>query len=193
MKKIYSLILTFIIAQALSVTVSAQAQVNVQAVENNIRAIATNAPVLNTYNEPLTIVNDVDNFLNRPVRIQAKFDKFTTLGLDYPPAMRKSEDFISFMVQRNDVVDHNVPLSELKLFMKRKYAEGEVNICPYIGAWNKGKKQSAEICLQKSLRAKGKIWINNGIESKMIRLEAFQEYQEKGYVKGRLTFKRTKK
>ena len=123
MKKIYSLILTFIIAQALNGAVPVQAQVNVQAVENNIRAIATNAPVLNTYNEPLTIVNDVDNFLNRPVRIQAKFDKFTTLGLDYPPAMRKSEDFISFMVQRNDVLDHNVPLSELKLFMKRKYAE----------------------------------------------------------------------
>ena len=47
----------------------------VQAVEQNIRAIATNAPVLKTYNEPLAIVNDVDKFLNRPVRIQAKFDK----------------------------------------------------------------------------------------------------------------------
>ncbi|MBQ3102127.1 hypothetical protein IJC60_03890 [bacterium] len=123
MKKIYSLILTFIIASALGGIAFAQIQANPKAVEDNIRAIATNAPVLKTYNEPLAIVNDVDKFLNRPVRIQAKFDKFTTLGLDYPPAMRKSEDFISFMVQRNDVLDHNVPLSELKLFMKRKYAE----------------------------------------------------------------------
>ncbi len=123
MKKIYSLILTLIIVSALNSTALAQTQTNLQAVEENIRAIATNAPVLKAYNEPLAIVNDVNKFLNRPVRIQAKFDKFTTLGLDYPPAMRKSEDFISFMVQRNDVLDHNVPLSELKLFMKRKYAE----------------------------------------------------------------------
>ncbi|MBR1976745.1 hypothetical protein IKA15_00525 [bacterium] len=123
MKKIYSLILTFIITLALGGIASAQTQANLDAVEKNIRSIATNAPVLTAYIEPLAIVNDVDKFLNRPVRIQGKFDKFTTLGLDYPPAMRKSEDFISFMVQRNDVLDHNVPLSELKLFMKRKYAE----------------------------------------------------------------------
>ena len=77
--------------------------------------------------------------------------------------------------------------------MKRKYAEGEVKICPYIGSWNKGREESAELRLQKSLKAKGKIWINNGIESKMIHPEAFKEYQEEGYIKGRLTFKRTKK
>ncbi len=123
MKKLYSLILTFVITLALANVSYAQNQVNTKAVEQNIRAIATKAPVLATYNEPLAIVNDVDKFLNRPVRIQGKFDKFTTLGLDYPPAMRKSEDYISFMVQRNDVCDHNVPLSELKLFMKRAYAE----------------------------------------------------------------------
>lgn len=123
MKKIYSLILTFAIVSILGGATFAQTQPNVQAVEANVRAIATKAPVLKTYNEPLDIVNGVDKFLNRPVRIQGKFDKFTTLGLDYPPAMRKSEDFISFMVQRNDVLDHNVPLSELKLFMKRSYAE----------------------------------------------------------------------
>ncbi len=123
MKKIYSLILTFAIISILGGATFAQTQTNVQAVEDNVRAIATKAPVLKTYNQPLDIVDGVDKFLNRPVRIQGKFDKFTTLGLDYPPAMRKSEDYISFMVQRNDVVDHNVPLSELKLFMKRSYAE----------------------------------------------------------------------
>ena len=57
------------------------------------------------------------------------------------------------------------------------------------GAVRKGFKESPELCLQKSLRAKGKIWINNGIHSKMIRPDEFDIYANLGYIKGRLSWK----
>ncbi len=55
--------------------------------------------------------------------MNATFDKFSTLGLDYKPALRENANYIGFLIQRDDVVDHDVPLSEMKLFLKRDYAE----------------------------------------------------------------------
>lgn len=72
---------------------------------------------------PLTIVSAPQKFLNKTVVMKATFDKFSTLGLDYKKAMRSSSDYIGFLIQRDDVKDHNVPLSEMKLFVKRDYAE----------------------------------------------------------------------
>jgi hypothetical protein len=80
------------------------------------------------YAQPLEILNNAQKYLNKPVKIQAKFNRFTTLGLDYPKALRSSENYISFIVQRNDVVDHDVPLSEMKLFMERKLAESFIEL-----------------------------------------------------------------
>ena len=73
----------------------------------------------------LSLLPDVDN---KNVKIKARFDKFSTLGLDYKPAMKSSEDYISFLIQRPDVLDHNVPLSELKIFIKRTEAEKHIDL-----------------------------------------------------------------
>ena len=72
---------------------------------------------------PLSVVAAPQKFLNKTVTMKATFDKFSTLGLDYKKAMRSSADYIGFLIQRDDIVDHNVPLSEMKLFIKRDYAE----------------------------------------------------------------------
>lgn len=77
---------------------------------------------------PLNIVANPTKYLNRNIRIRAKFDKYSTLGLDYPPAMRSSEKYISFLIQRPDVLDHNIPLSELKIFLKKEIAEKNIDL-----------------------------------------------------------------
>jgi len=76
----------------------------------------------------LDIVNNPYRYLNRNVKIVAKFDKFSTLGLDYPPAKRSSEQYISFLIQRPDIINHNVPLSEFKIFLKKDIAEKNIDL-----------------------------------------------------------------
>ena len=67
---------------------------------------------------PLQVVNYPKMYLNKSVVMKAKFDKFATLGLDYKPAFRSSDDYISFLIKRDDTL-HDIPLSEMKLFLKR--------------------------------------------------------------------------
>ena len=71
---------------------------------------------------PLSIVNSPSSYLNKTVTLNARFDKFSTLGLDYKPAFKSSEEYISFVVKRDDTT-FDIPLSELKLFLKRTEAE----------------------------------------------------------------------
>ncbi|MCI1273830.1 MAG: hypothetical protein LKG27_05295 [Clostridiaceae bacterium] len=77
---------------------------------------------------PLDLVASPERYYNRHIKVKAKFDKFSTLGLDYAPAMRSSEKFISFLIQRPDVADHDVPLSEMKIFMNRTEAEKHIDM-----------------------------------------------------------------
>lgn len=77
---------------------------------------------------PLDLVARPNFYLNKDVKIKAKFDKFSTLGLDYKPAMRSSEKYISFLIQRPDVTNHNIPLSELKIFLERTKAEKYIDL-----------------------------------------------------------------
>lgn len=72
--------------------------------------------------KPLDIVANPKMFLGQPVAIQAKFDKFATLGLDYKSAFKSSEEYISFLIKRDDTA-YDIPLSEMKLFLKREEAE----------------------------------------------------------------------
>ena len=94
----------------------------------------TGTPVPQTLNQdyaltnPLSIVARPSAYLNKTVKIRAKFDKFSTLGLDYKPAMRSSENYISFLIQRPDIQDHNIPLSELKIFITRTEAEKYIDL-----------------------------------------------------------------
>ena len=76
----------------------------------------------------LDVVNHPNNYLNKKIKMNATFDKFSTLGLDYKPAFRNSKEYISFLIRRNDVVDHVVPLSEMKLFLKRDIAEKFIDL-----------------------------------------------------------------
>ena len=76
---------------------------------------------------PLAIVAKPSDYLNKNVIFQAKFDKFSTLGLDYKPAFKSSEEYISFLIKRDDT-NYDIPLSEMKLFLKREEAEKHIDL-----------------------------------------------------------------
>lgn len=76
---------------------------------------------------PLDLIENPDNYLNKKVKITANFDKFSILGLDYKPAMRSSENYITFLVQRPNVTN-DIPLSELKNFLSRDMAEKFIDL-----------------------------------------------------------------
>src|SRR5574344_467491 len=83
----------------------------------------TQAQVVNyTPVKSLDVVANPSKYLNKKIKIKAKFDKFSTLGLDYSKAMRSSEKYIGFLIKRDDTTN-NIPLSEMKIFMKRSEAE----------------------------------------------------------------------
>jgi len=76
---------------------------------------------------PLDIVNNPNAYLNKNVTFNAKFDKFSTLGLDYKSAFKSSEEYISFLIKRDDT-SFEIPLSEMKLFLKRETAEKFIDL-----------------------------------------------------------------
>lgn len=76
---------------------------------------------------PMAIVNSPKNYLNKTVLMKAKFDKFSTLGLDYKPAFKSSDNYISFLIKREDTT-HAIPLSEMKLFLPRETAEKFIDL-----------------------------------------------------------------
>lgn len=77
---------------------------------------------------PLDIVANPTKYLNKHVKIKAKFDKFSTLGLDYKPAFKSSDKYITFLIERSNVTAHTVPLSELKNFLDRSVAEKYIDL-----------------------------------------------------------------
>ena len=87
----------------------------------------TQANPLTVSATPLAIVNSPSTYLNKNIIMKAKFDKFSTLGLDYKPAFKSSDDYISFLVKRDDTA-HDIPLSEMKLFLKREMAEKFIDL-----------------------------------------------------------------
>lgn len=96
-------------------------------------AVRTKNAVSTHYSAPvsvnsLDVVKTPQKYLNKIVMMNASFDKFSTLGLDYKPAMRSSENYIGILIKRDDVVDHTIPLSEMKLFLKRDLAEKNINL-----------------------------------------------------------------
>ncbi len=76
----------------------------------------------------LDIVANPTKYLNKKVKIKAKFDKFSTLGLDYKPAFKSSEKYITFLIKRDDVINHTIPLSEMKNFLSRDIAEKYIDL-----------------------------------------------------------------
>ena len=78
--------------------------------------------------KPLDIIANPQAYLNQSIKMEATFDKFSTLGLDYTPAMRKSEDYIGLLIRRDDITDYVMPLPEMKIFLPRKTAEKYIDL-----------------------------------------------------------------
>jgi lysyl-tRNA synthetase class II len=78
--------------------------------------------------DPLALVKDPEGFTNKPVSFDARFVSFSSYALDYKAALRSSKDYISFLIERPDVTDHVLPLSELKLIFSRKLIDKVMDI-----------------------------------------------------------------
>lgn len=127
-KKLYAVILSFVLSLCIGVS-SISAAKDDKKPETCTPPAAQNAAQTNvTFAKPLQIVQNPSRFLNSDIKMNATFDKFSTLGLDYKKALRESKDYIGFLIQRDDVQDHNIPLSEMKLFLKRDYAEKFIDL-----------------------------------------------------------------
>lgn len=87
----------------------------------------TKSTQLSGLTNPVNVVNNPSAYLNKRITVAARFDKFSTLGLDYKPAFKSSEEYISFLIMRSDT-EKNIPLSEMKLFIKRSSAEKFVDL-----------------------------------------------------------------
>lgn len=94
------------------------------------KAVVTNPSSSKNYLmvSPLEIVARPKFYLGKNVKFRAKFDKFSTLGLDYKPAFRSSEKYITLLIQRPDSYGHDIPLSELKIFVDRTSAEKHIDL-----------------------------------------------------------------
>lgn len=123
-KYIKSLSLVFL--SALFLTTSNICFDSVTAQSNVIEKPAISTPVSDCISA-LEIVDNPGRYLNKNVKMNAKFDKFAILGLDYSPAFRSSEEYISFLIKRDDTL-HDIPLSEMKLFLKREQAEKHIDL-----------------------------------------------------------------
>jgi len=95
-------------------------------VQKTLQKVPAQEKPINTTS--LNIVNYPSKYLNKRVKIQATFDKFSTLGLDYDKALRSSKNYIGILIQRDDVQDHDIPLSEMKLFLKKELAEKHIDL-----------------------------------------------------------------
>lgn len=106
---------------------------------------------------PLMVVKAPSMFLNKRINCVVRFDKFATLGLDYKPAYRSSEHYISFLIFRPDT-DKNIPLPEMKLFLPRKSAE------KFIDLKENDKVQFSGIVFSNAL---GDVWVDVDTLSKV--------------------------
>ncbi len=60
------------------------------------------------------LVAKPQDYLNKDIKFTAKFASFSSLALDYKPALRSSRNYLSFLVFRPDT---HIPFSEIKLAM----------------------------------------------------------------------------
>lgn len=133
MKNIKLIILTAIISMSLSLGVNAAVDATKSPVKTPANSQKTVTKTQEKTCEPtnsLSIVVNPTKYLNKSVKIKAKFDKFSTLGLDYKPAYRSSDKYITFLIKRDDVITHTVPLSEMKNFLERSIAEKYIDLKP---------------------------------------------------------------
>ena len=71
------------------------------------------------------LLENPQDYIDKKIKFRGKFSSFTTLALDYKPAMRSSKDYISICIFRTD---SKIPLSELKLAYPVKEAKEDLVI-----------------------------------------------------------------
>jgi len=77
---------------------------------------------------PLELVKNPALYMEKDVAFEGTFNRFSDMALDYKKAFRDSRDYVSMLILRPDVKDHEIPLSELKLFFPRKKSEDVTNL-----------------------------------------------------------------
>lgn len=137
MKKLHIILISTVIifcicgitsSKLMAATAPAQTKVNNEAVKKeDVKKDVQQVKYTYSPAKALDIVNNPNAYLNKRVTIKAKFDKFSSLGLDYKPALRSSEKYITFLIRRDDA-QNDIPLSELKNFMKREMAEKYIDL-----------------------------------------------------------------
>ena len=101
MRKLQILTLSIIISTGIGVTTSKVcSQVPSTHIATNVVSTPSMPQAQYIDVKPLELVANPYKYNKRNIRLRGKFDKFSTLGLDYPSALRKHEDYISFMIQR---------------------------------------------------------------------------------------------
>jgi lysyl-tRNA synthetase class II len=73
---------------------------------------AAEVPEIFVDTTPEELVDKPQEYLNKNVKLTAKFFAFSSLALDYKAAMRPSKSYLSFLILRSH---SHIPLSELKL------------------------------------------------------------------------------
>lgn len=131
--KLKTIILTAIISISLGLGTNAAVKNVKKPVKEPVavQKVVKSTPEINyELTNSLDIVANPTKYLNKHVKIKAKFDKFSTLGLDYKPAFKSSEKYITFLIKRDDVTNHTIPLSEMKNFLARETAEKYIDLKP---------------------------------------------------------------
>ncbi len=77
---------------------------------------------------PVDVVSTPNEFLKKDITFNAEFVAYTSLGLDYKPAFKDSGKYIGILIRRDDVKDHVIPLSEMKIFLSRDVAEKHIDL-----------------------------------------------------------------
>ena len=107
----------------LACTLTGVLSINIVTANFSFAQTATITQSYETVNS-LDLVKNPKIYLNKKIKVKATFDKFSSLGLDYQGAYRDSKKYISFLIRRPNLGPKNViPLSELKLLIKRDKAE----------------------------------------------------------------------
>ena len=129
-KKLFTGILVFtVFVFGVNASYSAPATAVKKPVSSAAKTTTATNPIDNAIKvDPVKVVDNPAQYLNKNITFDTEFISFTSLGLDYKPALREATKYIGVLVQRSDVKDHVIPLSEMKLFLSRENAEKNINL-----------------------------------------------------------------
>ena len=123
----------FLYKKALFTIIAACLFINIQNIEAAVTAPAQTTVTKTTASaytsvSPLDVVNTPAKYLNKNISFTGEFVAYTSLGLDYKPAFKDGTKYIGILIRRPDVTTNTIPLSEMKIFVKREVAEKNVDL-----------------------------------------------------------------